>query len=400
MPPDGRLDPSANAALDGAEIVYAPARLAAGRRDPRVRPWPSPFSEGVDVVERERAAGRRVAVLATGDPMHFGIGGTLARRLGADALDVRPAPSAFSLAAARLGWPLEDLGCLSLHGTGARGRGVEALAQWVAPGRRLLALSADGGTPAAAARWLAVRGLGASTVTVLERMGMEGERVRSARADAFGLDGIDPFNAIALECVAAPGARWHPLAAGLPDEAFEHDGRITKRDVRAMTLARLRPRPGGVLWDVGAGSGAVGVEWLRLSSGGRVHAVEPREDRRAMIARNAASFGLAGIGIVAGAAPDALEGLPRPDAVFIGGGIDTPGLAEACVEALPPGGTLVANAVTLEGEARLAALHATHGGDLVRAQLAHADAIGAFRGWRAAMPVTLWSWDKPGDEPR
>ena len=387
---------SGRAALAGADLVFGSQRLlSAMRPGAESRTWPTPFSDAAAVVNTERRAGRRVAAVATGDPLHFGVGGTLARALDADALDVHPMPSAFSLAAARMNWPVEDVGCLSLHGRNEAGRGVAALSQWVAPNRRLIALSRDGSTPAQVAVWIAKRGWGPSRLTVLERMGAADERRLDFTA-ASEIGSCEALNTLAIECIAGDGAEWSPLVGGLPDARFVHDGRITKSDLRAVAVAALRPRPHAILWDVGAGSGAVGLEWLRLSPNGRLHAVEPRADRRALIAENASSFGLADVEVVAGEAPDALADLPRPDAVFVGGGVAREGVIERCLTALEGRGTLVANAVTLEGEARLISLHARHGGELKRIGVHHADALGDFRGWRPAMPVTNWSFHMGG----
>ena len=386
----GPVAPADRAALACADVVFGPARSLAGLSTTAAqRPWPTPFADGLAEIERRRATGERVAVLASGDPMRFGVGATLAAALGPEALDVRPAPSAHSLAAARLGWALERAASISLHGGERMGRGVATLAQHVAPGRRILALTTDGGTPGEVAAWLAARGFGASTLTVLERMGAADERRRSARADAFDLADIDPLNTLAIECVAAPDATWHPLGAGLSDDVFAHDGQMTKREVRALAVALLRPRPGASLWDVGAGSGSVGLEWLRLSPGSTVTAIEPRGDRRALIAENFGRFGLRA-DVRAGRIGDVdLDGT-EADAVFIGGGLSD-GVADLMWPRLSEGGTMVANAVTLEGEAILADLQARHGGTLVRLAMQRAEAVGPFRSWRAAMPVTIWS---------
>ena len=294
------------------------------------------------------------------------------------------------MAAARLGWPLEATACVSLHGSDEGGRGVASLAQTVAPGRRILALSRDEATPAAVARWLSEQGFGRSTVTVLECLGGPGERVRRGRADALELNDVAPLNTVAIQCVADPDAAWHPLVSGLPDKAFLHDGQLTKEEVRALTVARLAPRPGGTMWDIGAGSGSVGLEWLRLSPGGTLVAIEPKVERCERIAANAERFGLP-VRVVQAAAPEGLDGLPSPDCVFIGGGLTSEGVVAAAWNALSSAGTLGANAVTLEGEAVLTQLHGAHGGRLTRLSVQRAEPVGPFRGWRPSMPVTLWS---------
>ena len=343
-------------ALAGADAIYGSGRilsLLANRTTDcewlaRARAWPSPFSDGLAELQERRSRGESVVVLATGNPMHHGIGGSLARRIGPDAVRAHPAPGAYALAAARLGWPLEDVGCLTLHGGAPSGRSVESLAQWIAPGRRLIALTSDASTAGEVAAWLTTRGFGPSRLTVLELIGGDRERIRRVTAADFDCDGIDPLNTLAIECEAVEGATWHPLIAGLPDDDFDHDGQMTKSEVRALTVAGLRPRPGATLWDVGAGCGSVGIEWLRLSPAGRVFAIEPREERRAMIESNAARFGIR-LEIVAGPAPEALRHLPTPDCVFIGGGLTTPELTDAVWNAVAPGGTVAANAVTREG---------------------------------------------------
>jgi precorrin-6Y C5,15-methyltransferase (decarboxylating) len=350
--------------------------------------WTAPIDASLDAIAARR--GKNVVVLASGDPMWFGIGATLARRLGADALRVLPHVSAFALAAARLGWALADCACLSLHG-----RPRAALAARLAPGARILALTQDGTTPAAVAADLAASGWAGSRLVAFERLGGRAERRIDGTAAGWREPRIDDLNTLAIECVAGPGARVFSRLAGLPDDAYEHDGQLTKRAVRAATLAALAPLPGELLWDVGAGNGSVAIEWLRADSGMRAVAIERDAARLARIARNSEALGVPQLKIVAGSAPAALEGLDAPDAVFVGGGSGTPGLIEACWTALRPGGRLVANAVTLEGEAVLAAWHARAGGEMSRFQHAQAEAVGPHRGWRPAMQVTQLSVRKP-----
>ena len=370
-------------------MIVVPRRLLDHIDDARAVIWPSPFDDGVRQIAQARAEGQSVAVVATGDPMHFGIGGTLVRRLGSDAIVATPMPSAFSLAAARMGWPVESAEQLSLHGI-AQDRAVAALERVTYPGARLLLLSEGARTPATVADWLVGRGFGRSSVTVLERMGCPDERVRAWTADGFPGDAtFDALNTLAVECDAGTDARWHGASPGLPDAAFAHDGQLTKQDVRAITISALKPFPRGVLWDVGAGCGSISIEWLRPARGGRAYAIEPREERRGMIARNAEGFGLGGLHAVEGNAPDAYSNLPTPDSVFVGGGIAMDGVAEGAISALRTGGVFVANAVTLEGETKLAALHAEYGGDLRRVAISHCAKIGPFRGWRPSMAVTM-----------
>ena len=382
--------------LASLPVVFGPKRWRSRIRHRDFRAWPSPFSNALDEIAAVARENAEIGVVATGDPLHFGIARALVRRFGADAVEVHPAPSSFSLACARLGWAQEDVGCLSLHGGPGNGRGVEALSQWIAPGRRLVVLSEHDGTPRETAEWLLHRGFGDSRLHVLGNMGGEGEWRWDGRATDPQPADIPSFNTLAIDCRAGGRSEWLPLTGGLPDGSYAHDGQLTKSDVRALVISRLRPRPGGKLWDIGAGCGSVGIEWLRLSPGGAVHAVERDEKRVALVVRNAEAFGLAHLSVVHGDSPEALADLPEPDAIFMGGGLSDPRGFEACWAALPEGGTLCATAVTLEGEARLAQLHAEHGGSLVRVSTATVEEVGRFRGWRPAMPVTLWSVERSG----
>jgi precorrin-6Y C5,15-methyltransferase (decarboxylating) len=304
---------------------------------------------------------------------------------------VVPAPSAFSLAAARLGWSLPQTQLISVHG-----RMLDLVRPQLQPGARVLALTSDGDGPASLAKLLAETGFGASRLTVLEALGGPRERVRSTTAADFDLGTIDALNTLAIEVEAAPHARVIARSSGLADDLFEHDGQITKREVRAVTLSSLAPRRGELLWDIGAGSGSVAIEWM-LTDPLFMHAiaVEQRADRAARIRRNAAAFGVPGLEIVEEAAPAALKSLGPPDAIFIGGGAGAPGLCDAAIKALRSGGRLVVNAVTLETEALLIARHAALGGELIRIAIARAAAVGEKTGWRSAMPVTQWVWTKP-----
>lgn len=351
--------------------------------------WPSPLRPAVPRLLAAHA-GRRIAVLASGDPMFYGIGRALAEET--EAPRVLPHPSAVSYAAARLGWPLEDVEVVTLVG-----RPAARLAAHLHEGRRVLVLSADAGTPGEVAALLCDRGFGPSRMRVLEQLGGGREHTTAeTTADAWARTHPpgDPLNIVAVECRRAPGAPRLGAVPGLPDEAYEHDGQLTKRHIRAATLAALAPAPGELLWDVGGGSGSIAVEWMRTHPSCRAFTVERDPVRAARIARNAERLGVPGLGVVTGPAPAALAGLPTPDAVFVGGGLTAPGLLDACWEALPPGGRLVANTVTLESEALLAAACRRHGGELVRIAVAHAVPVGGFTGWRQAMPVTQWAVQK------
>ncbi len=386
------LSPAARALLGDADLIVGGERhLAMLPDDGRERAaWPSPLTGLVERIAAMR--GRKVAVLATGDPMCFGIGSTLAQHVPADEMTVLPALSAFSLAASRLAWPLADCARITLHG-----RPLETLALHVHPRARLLILSHDTSTPAAVADWLTARGFGGSRIVALAHMGGEAESRHEAAAAGWEHSVAD-FNTLAVECVAGPDARWQPRTAGLPDDAFEHDGKMTKREARALALAKLKPHPGAALWDIGAGCGSVAVEWLRAAAGATAVALEPNAARRAMAARNAASLGVPQLDLRDGQAPGDLAGLPQPDAIFVGGGISEETLS-ASIAALPPRGRLVAHAVTLESEAVLLARHARHGGELVRLSVARAEPVGPWHGWRPAMPVTQWALETAGEGP-
>ncbi|WP_344441783.1 precorrin-6y C5,15-methyltransferase (decarboxylating) subunit CbiE [Kitasatospora nipponensis] len=368
----------------GRQLALLPGTVAAERVA-----WPSPLRPAVRPLFAAHA-GRRVAVLASGDPMFFGIGRTLGEELGAGRLRVLPHPSSVSYACARLGWALEETATVSLVG-----RELDTLAGELAEGRRLLVLSADASTPAAVAGLLERRGYGPSVLRVLEQVGGSAERQVDGTAESWNHPAGDALNLVAVECRAAADTVRPSLVPGLPDELFESDGQLTKRHVRAATLATLAPTPGELLWDVGGGSGSIAIEWLRAHRSCRAVSVERDPVRAARIERNAAALGVPRLRVVTGAAPAALAGLPTPDAVFIGGGLTAPGLLAACWAALAPGGRLVANTVTLESEALLTDWYRRHGGELLRLAVAHAVPVGGFTGWRQAMPVTQWSVVKP-----
>jgi precorrin-6B C5,15-methyltransferase / cobalt-precorrin-6B C5,C15-methyltransferase len=383
------LSPAARQLIQCAKIVFGGKRhlqLAAPLLNGMVRPWPSPFAPNEVLAYRNQP----VCVLASGDPFMFGVGAVLARYVGCHEMIVMPAPSAFSLAAARLGWSLADTTPISLHG-----RALDLVRPHLHPQARILALTADGSAPAALAALLTEAGFGASRLIVLERLGGPRETIRETLAEHFDLDDIDPLNTVALEISAAPGARVLARSAGLSDALFEHDGQLTKREIRAVTLSALAPRRGELLWDIGAGSGSVGIEWMLADPSLRAIAIEGRPDRAARIARNAAAFGVPGLSVVHGTAPAALAGLPSPQAIFVGGGGRDPGVLDAVIAALPTGGRLVANAVTLNTEAALLARHAALGGELIRLAVSRAKPMAGTIGWRPAFPVTQWVWAKP-----
>jgi precorrin-6Y C5,15-methyltransferase (decarboxylating) len=381
------LAPTSRAEVERAEVLLGSDRqlglVPASVTAERVA-WPSPMIEALPRVFEE-FADRAVVVLASGDPMLSGIGTTLTRLLGAGRVRVLPAPSSVSLACARLGWAVEDTQVVSLVG-----RPIELLHPHVQPGRRLLVLGSDGGTPAQVARLLAGRGYGDSVMTVLGGLGGPDEEVRTGTAASWSQP-APPLVVTAVECRAERGTMPLPTTPGLPDGAYESDGQLTKSEVRAVTLSRLAAVPGQLLWDVGAGAGSIGIEWMRAHPTCRAVAVEASAERAERIVRNAARLGVPYLRVVHGRAPEVLARLPQPDAVFIGGGLTTPVLVESCWDALPVGGRLVANAVTVESEAVLGAWHAKVGGVMVRVGVQRAEPIGGFTGWRPAMPVTIWS---------
>ncbi|RBP13170.1 precorrin-6Y C5,15-methyltransferase (decarboxylating) [Roseiarcus fermentans] len=350
--------------------------------------WPSPLQDAFPAIHARR--GEPVCVLASGDPFFFGVGSLIAEIVPPGEIVCLPQPSAFSLAASRLGWALQDCALISLHG-----RALERVVPHLHPGARALALSWDGDTPRNLAALLWERGLGRSRLTVCEAMGGRRERLRAAFAEGFDLIGVDPLNTVAIEVAAGPGLRIPSRAAGLPDDWFEHDGQITKREMRAVTLAQLAPRPRQRLWDIGAGSGSISIEWLLADPAMRAVAVERDPARCGRIRRNAAALGVPHLDVVQGAAPEALAGLEPPDAIFIGGGVSEPGLIDLCWTALPPRGRLVVNAVTLEAQAEIAAAQRRLGGDLLMTQFAHGETLGRFRGFRPSMPSVQWSAIKP-----
>jgi precorrin-6Y C5,15-methyltransferase (decarboxylating) len=377
--------------------LMAASRIIGGQRQLDLLPvcirgerqlWPSPFTLEPLLALR----GEPVCVLASGDPMFFGVGASLARQVPAEQMLILPAPSSCSLAAARMGWPLQDVVTLSVVA-----RPVAALNAHVFSGVRLLVLSNDGQSPAEIAALLRERGFGPSRLTVLEHLGGEAERRIEGVANDWNDPLIADLNLIAIECIAEPNTPRLSRLAGLPDSAFQHDGQLTKRDVRAITLARLAPVPGELLWDVGAGSGSIGIEWMRAHPSCRALAVEADAGRQQLIEHNRDALGVPGLQLIRGSAPQALEGLERPDAIFIGGGVTREGVLDTCWAQLKPGGRLVANAVTLQSEVTLMAWRERHGGELTRIHVAQAQPLGEFDTWRQALPITLLDVTKPLD---
>jgi len=384
------LTPSARTLVDAAEVLVGGGRhLAMLPEDGRPRvAWPKPMDSVIPEILRQR--GRRVCVLASGDPSCFGVARKLLRAIPLREMVILPAPSAFSLACARLGWSLPDIETVSLHW-----RPVEGLHPHLLPGNRLVILTRDGATPGQIAALLRARGYGQSRMTLLARMGGPQEARLDGLAASWDAKDAPDLNVVAVDCVADPGVPLLARVPGLPDDAFRNDGQLTKRELRAATLAALAPVPGQRLWDVGAGCGSIAIEWLRAEPRASAIAIERKAERIALIAENVAALGVPELEIKQGEAPAALDGLASPDAVFIGGGLGAAGVFETCWNALSSGGRLAANAVTLEGEAALFAWHGQVGGSLTRIAVSRAAPLGGRTAWRPLMPVTQFAAAKP-----
>ncbi|MHC1547758.1 precorrin-6y C5,15-methyltransferase (decarboxylating) subunit CbiE [Phyllobacterium sp. K27] len=382
------LGQNARAALKAAGTIFGgnrhldflPEELGAKRIA-----WPTPFSDAYAMLLALR--GNAVVVLASGDPMHYGMGATLTRYVSPEEMLVLPSPSSFSLAAAIMGWPIQDTQLLSVHG-----RPLETLLKSFVPRAKLLVLSNDGETPAHVARLLIESGFATARLTVLEHLGGENQQRVDGVAKSWDRLHCADLNVLAVDCGEPDQfALSYPLMAGLPDEAYQHDGQLTKRDVRAVTLAHLAPLPGELLWDVGAGCGSIGIEWMRSHPKCRTIAIEADEKRQALITQNSKTLGVPDLELVRGQAPAVLAKLNSPDAIFIGGGVTDPGVLDACWLGLKPGGRLVANAVTIQSEMALVKWREMHGGDLIKLSVSHAQPLGSFDSWRSALPVTIYT---------
>jgi precorrin-6Y C5,15-methyltransferase (decarboxylating) len=384
------LSPAARNFVATADIIVGSRRLLAhlGECEAEVHAWPSPFDPMAQ--QLRQWTGRSVVVLATGDPMWFGAGSTLLRHFSPGEFTVIAHTSAFQLACARLGWAMQDVATLSLHG-----RDLALLEPHILPGNHLIALTSGATSIVEITDRLVRRGFGNSRVHVLEHMGGANENHVSFTAQDVPSTRFSDFNTLAIECVMDKGITALPPCPGLLDDAFSHDGQLTKREVRAATLAALAPRPDALLWDVGAGCGSIAIEWMRAARNAGAVAFERHPDRIAMMERNRDSLGTPGLRIISGDLPGTLEDQPAPDAVFIGGGTADPDIVAAAWQALKPGGRMVANAVTLEGEAHLIDLHGRHGGELVRIGIEVLTNVGGRRALRPRMTVTQWRTDKP-----
>ncbi len=384
------LSAAAKLAVETTSLVIGSERLLGmlppsktGRME-----WPQPFSAVVDMIKPLR--GRSTVILATGDPMNYGVVRKLLEFIPFEEMRIIPHLSAFSLAAARMGWSLPDCDTLTLHGRDAAN--IEAFIQ---PRAKLIVLTADAGTIAEVARRLLARGFEKSIIIVLENMGGEREKKSSFIAGAFPKRIFSDLNTLAIECIASHGARIWPRVAGLPDEAFIHDGQLTKREVRAVTISALAPAPDQLLWDIGAGCGSVAIEWMRSTRGREAVAFEHNAERLKMIAENSDRLGTPRLKIVDGKAPESLPNRPAPDAVFIGGGVGVSGVFETAWQYLKPGGRLVANVVTIEGEMHLFDLQEKHGGDLARIDVSNLTKVGPYRAMKPRMSVLQWRAQKP-----
>ncbi|MEM7472469.1 MAG: precorrin-6y C5,15-methyltransferase (decarboxylating) subunit CbiE [Pseudomonadota bacterium] len=378
------LTPATRAVVEAAEIIVGGDRhheLSPNVSAERVA-WPSPFDALIDKLLSYK--GKRVVVLATGDPLWFSVGARIGRAIDPTQIVYHPQLSAFQLTAARMGWSLADVETLTVHG-----RPVHQMVAFIQPEQRLIILTTGAETPSQIAQFLAERGFGQSEMTVLANMGGEKEQRFEGLASDWAHE-VPAFNTLAVRCVAAPDAALLPRVPGLSDDLFKSDGTMTKQEVRAATVAKLMPMRGALLWDIGAGSGSVAIEWMRAARYARAIGIEPRADRRAMAAENALALGAPKLELVEGEVPAALQGLDAPDAIFIGGGLSEE-VFDIAWDSLRPLGRLVANAVTLESESLLIALRAKHGGELVKIGVDRAEPVGRLTGWRPSMTVTQWS---------
>ncbi|TCD15013.1 precorrin-6y C5,15-methyltransferase (decarboxylating) subunit CbiE [Oricola cellulosilytica] len=380
------LTAEARRLVEDAEVIVGGSRhheLSGNVTAERIA-WPSPFDAMIETIKAQK--GRRIVVLVTGDPLWYSVGARILKAIPAKEIVFHPQVSAFQLAACRLGWSLPDVETLTVHG-----RAAEQIVPWIAPGARLLVLTKDGTSPGTIAGLLRERGYGASRMTVLAAMGGKDEARFEGIAEGWSLD-VPDFHLLAVECVAGPDAEILPRT-GLPDGAFTHDGKMTKRAARALALAKLVPLRDAVLWDLGCGCGSIAIEWMRAAPETLAIGIEPQAKRRAMAEENARKLGAPKLQLVDGTAPEALDCLPTPDAVFIGGGVSQVTIG-ACMKAMKPHGRLVAHAVTLESETVLLQAFKEHGGELQRISVETAEPVGPFHGWRPSMPVTQWAWTK------
>ncbi|MBD2293329.1 precorrin-6y C5,15-methyltransferase (decarboxylating) subunit CbiE [Anabaena sphaerica FACHB-251] len=380
------LSAIALAVLEQAKIIIGGERhlamLPPNDRREKIT-WKSPFDTSITEIINRR--GESICIVASGDPMCYGVGATIIKHIPISEITIIPAPSAFSLACSRLGWNFLEVETLSLCG-----RPASLLQSYIYPGGKLLILSEGKNTPGIVAKMLTNRGYGDSKITILERMGGIHERIFTGRSASWQETEIAALNTVAVECIADVGIVGLSRFPGLPDNAFHHDGQLTKREVRAVTLSTLAPLPGELLWDIGAGCGSISIEWMRSNFRCRAIAIEQNANRLNYITDNAAALGTPNLQIIAGKAPEVIQELPTPDAIFIGGGVTAPGLFDLCWNRLRPGGRMVANVVTLEGEKTLFEWYEKAGGNFTRISIQRAEPIGKFLGWKGMSPVTQW----------
>ncbi len=369
--------------IEQADVLVGGARhLAKLSKAPEYKiDWSEGLEQAFDEIANHQ--GKQIVVLASGDPLHFGIGAKLVKRFGEEAIRFHPAPGAFSLAASRMGWSLPDVECLTVHG-----RPLEIINRHLYPNAKLLLLSWDGNTPMALAKLLRTKGFGDSHLTVLEHLEGDQENRIKETAHLWSMEATADLNTIAVECVAGPEAVYWPPVPGLPEAAFVHDGKITKREVRAATLAALAPLPGQTLWDVGAGSGAVGIEWMRVDAQLRTIAFERDQSRHADIKTNAHNLGVPGLQIIEGEFLATQQTITEdPDAIFVGGGVSNEQILDMCWQRLKQGGRLVANGVTVEAHRAMMEFQAQQGGEMVRISVARSGAVGPMTAMRPLMDV-------------
>jgi precorrin-6B C5,15-methyltransferase / cobalt-precorrin-6B C5,C15-methyltransferase len=384
------LSNRARLAIKSTDVIVGASRLLAllPKTKAEIHEWPQPFSAVVEQIKP--LAGRSTVILATGDPMNYGVVRKLLEFIPFDEMTIIPQVSAFSLAASRMGWSLPDCDCFTIHGRPAAN--VETFIQ---PNARLIVLTEDGTSVAEICSRLIARGFEDCKISVLENMGGSAERMTSFSANANPNLDWSPLNVVCIHCVAGATAKIFSRVAGLTDDAFVHDGQLTKREIRAATLAALAPSPDQVLWDIGAGCGSVSIEWMRSTRGCEAFAIEPNEDRLKMIATNVDLLGTPRLKVIAGKAPDALKDLPAPDAVFIGGGVGNEGVFDAAWKKLKSGGRMICNVVTIEGEMHLYDLQEKHGGELVRMDVSTLTKVGPYRAMKPRMSVVQWRVIKP-----
>lgn len=379
--------------LRGADLVIGPDRIFPevqhldGFRG-QAQSWPQPFLDIIPLLESYR--GKKVVILATGDPLWFGAASTLVRYFDQSEMRITPAPSGFQWAASRMGWPLHTARTITVHG-----RPHENVLKYIAPSARLLVLAHDKNSPHTIAKLLDAAGYGDAEITALGHIGGNAESHHADKAAIWAKASYDvpDFHVIAVTCPDALDG-FLPLTPGLPDDAYTSDGKLTKAETRAASLAKLKPQDGGLLWDLGCGSGAIGIEWMRAANNARAIGVDNRQDRLQVAESNAMRLGTPEWQGLCLNLPDGLDDCGDPDAVFIGGGL-TQSLAEYALKRLKSGGRLVVNAVTLESEQTLLKLWGDHGGELVRIAVARAEPVGPLNGWRPLMPVTQWALTKP-----